>query len=893
MKQLLRVTTMLVALIASGLAIVAIAPASPAAAYDWSLDQVEVTPTTQFGQTQVCAPGGVQTPSSWFRRFSLAGDVGDGQAFSASSVRFGVDWVTPRSGASSVSVKVRVYRYPANEPDLTWENLRADPHSDATATVAGDVHNQVLTVEHDFGSFSRSEDVVVEVHYPGGAGTDERFLIGSTIGREAGFGFFSYPTCPATLAELQPPPTIDRQPLWDEIEPIWQVWNTMKVVIGVDGDIGPDRDGDGVPDASDDCPGRSGPRVSGNPGCPIFLQVATATYDPKSDVVSGMVSIDVPGGTDGVSCLDSVKVSLHDESTGALIGSAQTSSGTNRTYSISASAISDGKGAFVIAEAFFDDDPERGEGIAVCMTSRLAYVAVKGRADYDGDLVLNADDECPDVPGPPSAEMNGCPFVERSVTAELEDGAVSGLVTVHRPVGTPPGACGLPTRVRVWWTGGPTRVLLAEATTADDGTYSAWVGSFYDDRSKLEATVPGQRHLLEALCLEGFSDHDIDGVRDSGDSCFDVPQEGPATRPGCPDLLREVTATYASGAVSGKVTFTDARVARTACAGAEHTRVQVWRQLSDEDWDVELTKAGLYSAVDGRFEIALGEELPVGTKYWIRVRDALDPDAGWCGEVYSGPFTVAASDGDSDGDGVPDALDECKTVEGDGTSADGCPTVEREFTDVTYVGGVVSGVLRVTDSTVGGCAAENRVKVLHEPRTPRYGLAAATTGAFEVAVALADGESYALEAERTLDVGAGWCEGARLEATVPRDLDDDGVNDDEDQCDELDGDFDEDPAFSGCPVLERRVTASYASGTVSGSVTTEVSGACVQAQAVTVVVNGRAGRVDTTTQTDGTYAVELGLPVDAQFTVEAPRELDVAGKGICAAAVSKTHRRPG
>ena len=91
----------------------------------------------------------------------------------------------------------------------------------------------------------------------------------------------------------------------------------------------------------------------------------------------------------------------------------------------------------------------------------------------------------------------------------------------------------------------------------------------------------------------------------------------------------------------------------------------------------------------GAFEVAV--DLADGDDYVLAADEYLDPAAGWC-EAVQTQKTVTL---DTDDDGVRDNLDACVTVKGDGTSTDGCPLVEREFTDITYAGGAVSGTLRV------------------------------------------------------------------------------------------------------------------------------------------------------------------------------------------------------
>ncbi len=82
---------MIFALVASGLALVAVAPAPPAAAVPSGYTQGSMV-VAEF-KSKVCR-GDVQSPSSWFRQFDLA-DLEERDVFSATKVRFGVE----RAGA--------------------------------------------------------------------------------------------------------------------------------------------------------------------------------------------------------------------------------------------------------------------------------------------------------------------------------------------------------------------------------------------------------------------------------------------------------------------------------------------------------------------------------------------------------------------------------------------------------------------------------------------------------------------------------------------------------------------------------------------------------------------------------------------------------------------------
>ena len=164
---------------------------------------------------------------------------------------------------------------------------------------------------------------------------------------------------------------------------------------------------------------------------------------------------------------------------------------------------------------------------------------------------------------------------------------------------------------------------------------------------------------------------------------------------------------------------------------------------------------------------------------------------------------------------------------------DGCPDVDRVLTEVEYADGVLSGVVQVEDSSVTGCSGADEVEVRSGDTVVASGEVAARTGVFGVSVRLVDNPYYALVLEERLDPAAGWCGAAGAPLAFVVDTDGDEVRDSEDACDELDGKRDKDPVFSGRPTLPRTITASYADGTISGTVSAG-SGACEQPQSIAV-----------------------------------------------------------
>ena len=123
MKSLLRTLTMLIALVASGLALVTVAPAPPAAADVRLFAQGSLAVD---GGTSYCwwSNSGLQVEASWVRRFDL-GKLNITGPFTPQLVKFGVGWAVPAPEQPIVIVRVRVYSYPADAATVTREEARA------------------------------------------------------------------------------------------------------------------------------------------------------------------------------------------------------------------------------------------------------------------------------------------------------------------------------------------------------------------------------------------------------------------------------------------------------------------------------------------------------------------------------------------------------------------------------------------------------------------------------------------------------------------------------------------------------------------------------------------------------------------------------------------------
>ncbi len=683
--RLLRTVTTIVALVVSGLALVAVAPAPPAVAAATSFSQGSLVVTES--PTEVCTTEqGTQTESAWLRRFHLD-ELAIYGTFSPSSVTFGVGQLAP-GPSGAISLRVRVYRYPAADSTLTWAELQDPdvPYLETDVDVTDDDAYRAITVVPSLGFFGTfdpaTEDAVVEISYAGGV-VDERFGMGSNSLAETAPGFFRYAGCG----------------LSDEIRSMDQLaaLEDTNIVIALNGENGidADRDGDRVPDDPDRdaCPGRPGPRGGAYPGCPSFVQALTATYDAQRDVISGTLSLT---GHDDVSCLDPVTVTLLDAGTDEPLASTQSTSGTSRTFEFDATELDDGAPVEAVVAEYFDRDEGDGkEGLASCLGSTAS--ATVGSKDTDGDGLRDSDDDCVSVRGDTQAmSRRGCPRLQQQVTAELVDGAVEGLVSVERPAGVPVDACAGPVTVEVSRVGADGGLDPLGRDESADGAYSVAFGDPPDGTKLLARALRYDTESL-AVCLRGDSevlevvrDEDADGWRDLDDTCVAVGHAGPSVVTGCPDLVRTVDASYADGHVTGTVTFTADDVSSTACDQPQHTQIQVSEVVVSATGEVELRPlaSGHYSPTDGTYDLPI--DLAAGRFFEVAVSAQLDSDAGWCGAAESVPLAVPEPDRDADG--VVDDVDACPAVSGAAPS--GCPTLARSVT-ASYVDGAITGQVRV------------------------------------------------------------------------------------------------------------------------------------------------------------------------------------------------------
>ncbi len=351
-----RTVTGLIALVASGLALVAVAPAPPAAA-DVSRVLAQGSDTVEPGNTAYCDNGEQtkQNESSWFRRFDLdtEGIYGD---FTVNSVMFGIDKLKVAAGKTDVTVRVRVYRYPS-ESTLTSAALQDADYVQALTGLAAlteDRHAFVFPIDQTNGSQLRidpsTDDAVVEVHYAGDV-DGERFTIGSNREQESAPGYMRYADC-FGLAEISDLSTLPNG--LSQVRPVISLE-------GLDTGFLSDRDRDDVPDDPDVdvCPDVKGLPGGEHTGCPVLTRTVTASY--VGGAITGQVGVVVPNPAPVGACL-STQVRAFTVLNGAAVQvGATTDTATDGSYSLAVpGGLAEGSTYFVSTDGFFDAD------LAVC-----------------------------------------------------------------------------------------------------------------------------------------------------------------------------------------------------------------------------------------------------------------------------------------------------------------------------------------------------------------------------------------------------------------------------------------------------------------------------------------------------------------------------------------------
>jgi hypothetical protein len=211
------------------------ASAAPAAALTIKQNS---TDTITAGLGFSCNSGSEHTDNTYLRRFDLDGAYGVDQAFNVSSVSFGVELAN--SGLDpSQPASVRVYSIAASDPTMTFADLTL--LADVPTTVLNSDTGTIRTVPVSATIANpTTTDLVVALFTPNGQAADHQFFLGANADAETGPSYIAASDCgapePTTVASLGFPDT--------------------HFVLFADGNVvDTDADDDGVPDASDVCPG--------------------------------------------------------------------------------------------------------------------------------------------------------------------------------------------------------------------------------------------------------------------------------------------------------------------------------------------------------------------------------------------------------------------------------------------------------------------------------------------------------------------------------------------------------------------------------------------------------------------------------------------------------------
>ena len=660
--------------------------------------------------------------------------------------------------------------------------------------------------------------------------------------------------------------------------------------------VSDDRDGDGVPDASDACRNVVGAAPT---GCPTVARAVSASYGAGR--LTGKVSVASLAGAPAGACSAAARVQawqLGSGATRAPLGQ-PTSTLADGSYSIQVALA---PGTTVLVSALAGDDPGR----ALCGAADSAQVVAFG--DRDSDTVADSDDRCPDVPAP-GGGASGCPVVSRALTASYAAGTVSGTVRPVNPAVAPAGACtGAP--VAVSWTATDGHLVGRIGTVRPDGSYGveierppvgttltvSLVAFDHDGVAACPAVQP-------ATSVTVVSDRDDDGVPDTSDQCPDA--EGPARvlYSGCRLLDRVLTTSYADGVLSGTVALVDPQGAPDG-ACSQPSLVEVV-SLEGGNWADDL--GSRWTEGDGTFAVPVGR-LVDGTAYFLWAEGHLDPSAGFCRTADAQRVFL-----DADRDTFGDDEDRCPDVAGPAVGAPrfseafrGCRLVDVSVTG-SYADRVVSGRLSVAgpaDAPAGACRAAAQVRVTEvdgessegpDGREVGRGQTSAEDGTYSVDVgALPGGTRLRVTTyfpQLVVD-GISACGSSRSDVVAVPDADGDLVADDEDECPEVQG-----PLLAerpGCPTLPRAVTAGYADGLVTGQVTVTNSGAAPASACLATAVElyrlGAGSGPDLlvgTAQSDAAGRFTLAIDAPTSYYVLAPARFD-AGVALCASARSDT-----
>lgn len=214
-------------------AVIVVVTAAPAAALTIKQNTTDtITPNVGFS----CNSGGEHTDNLYLRRFDLEDAHAVENAFTVSSVSFGIEVASSGVDASQPA-NVRLYTVPEGAA-FTFANMTQiqDVPITITNAEAGTI-KQVAT--NAAVADPTTTDLVVGLFTPNGQASDYQFFLGANADGQTGPSYIVAPDC--GIAEPTDAASVG--------------FPNSHFVLFADGDEAPDpdADGDGVPDASDNC----------------------------------------------------------------------------------------------------------------------------------------------------------------------------------------------------------------------------------------------------------------------------------------------------------------------------------------------------------------------------------------------------------------------------------------------------------------------------------------------------------------------------------------------------------------------------------------------------------------------------------------------------------------
>ena len=371
--------------------------------------------------------------------------------------------------------------------------------------------------------------------------------------------------------------------------------------------------------------------------------------------------------------------------------------------------------------------------------------------------------------------------------------------------------------------------------------------------------------------------------------------------PGCPSFVQGLDATYDErrDVIAGTVSLTG------------HDQVSCLDPVTVSLLDAttnDLLAATLSTGGTSRSFEFNGDLIDDGARVKAVVDAYFDKDdAGMEGlaECTGSSTFVTAGSQNTDGDGLPDSDDYCDGVVGPSgvNHRPGCPRLQL-LVSAKVEAGVVSGAVSVqpeADVPAEACAGPVTVEVFRVEGDSEVPVERVVSADGEYAVSVGDPDDGATFWTRAYGYDsedlAVCLRGDSEVVEVVRDGDGDGWRDNDDLCDAVRHNG---PSVSaGCPDLTRGVSASYADGRLTGTVTftAEVPvTACVQPEHTRIqvfeFVVSETGQLELVPLTSGSYSpadgsfdLALDLPVGRFFQVEVLGALDSL-HGWCGSARS-------